>query len=160
MMTKKVMLVGSNPSVRSSTSIAFSPCTKSGRLVEEWLLPFEKLISSRVRINVYDKPTENNRPLKAEEIKSGCINLKNAIATFQPDVIVAFGKTAARALTLLGFEHYEMPHPSGLNRQLNDPTYLEEKLKGLEALLQPTSPDTGVRKLITQRVNQHRGAKP
>ena len=134
---KKIMLVGSNPSTKALSRIAFSPCTKSGRLVEQWLAPFEKLISSRVNMNVYDKPTENNRPLNAEEIKSGCNNLQNAIKIFEPDVIVAFGKTAARALTLLGIEHYEMPHPSGLNRQLNDPRYIEEKLKGLEALLRP-----------------------
>lgn len=139
------MLVGSNPSTKSSTRIAFSPCTKSGRLLEEWLLPFEKLIADRCIINVYDQPTENNRPLTAAEIKNGCNNLKNAIDLFQPDLIIAFGHTASRALTLLRYEHYEMPHPSGLNRQLNDPTYLQKKLKGLEALLQSTPSNTDVR---------------
>jgi uracil-DNA glycosylase family 4 len=142
---KKIVLVGSNPSVKAASQVAFSPCTKSGRLVEEWLLPFDKLIATRCYINVYDKPTENNRPLTAKEIKAGCNNLQNAITLFKPDLIIAFGKTASRALTLLGYEHYEMPHPSGLNRQLNDPTYVQEKLKGLEALLQPTPSSTGVR---------------
>ena len=137
-MTKKVMIVGSNPSTKSSNLSAFDTSTKSGRTVDEWLSPLGKYISEIIALNVYDRPTENNRSLTQKEIKAGCKTVERWVDYHKPDVVVAFGKTASKALTLLGIEHYEMPHPSGLNRQLNDPNHIVEKLKGLEALLQPT----------------------
>ena len=91
-------------------------------------------------MNVYDKPTNNNRPLKASEIKDGCKNLQRAIAIYKPDHIIAFGKTAAKAITQLGIQFHEMPHPSGLNRKLNDKAYVAEKLKGLEDVLSQPIP--------------------
>lgn len=49
------------------------------------------------------------------------------------DRYVALGKVAAWTYRKLGItEFYEMPHPSGLNRQLNDLTFLRNKLKGLQ----------------------------
>jgi uracil-DNA glycosylase len=56
---------------------------------------------------------------------------KSKIDVILPDKIVALGKTAEKALTLLGYDFYAMPHPSGLNRKLNDKDYIEEKIKGL-----------------------------
>jgi uracil-DNA glycosylase len=52
--------------------------------------------------------------------------------------IVALGKTAEKALTLLRYNFYVMSHPSGLNRQLNDPKFVEEKIKGLREYLKPS----------------------
>lgn len=37
--------------------------------------------------------------------------------------IVALGNFASKALSKLNIEHHAMPHPSGLNRNLNDPQY-------------------------------------
>lgn len=146
METKRVLCVGSNPSKKSLTHNAFDLSTKSGQLVDRWLLPYEKLIATRAHVNVYNQPTENNRPLKKSEIEANCSRLLSNIEEFEPDLVVAFGKTAATALDILGIPYYEMPHPSGLNRQLNDPNFVTEKLKGLEdALRQPTPSGTGVR---------------
>ena len=88
-------------------------------------------------LNVTNQKTGNNRPLKISEVRDALANLKRDMNYIGPDRIVALGKTAAKALTLLGVDFYEMPHPSGRNRLLNDPNYVQEKVKGLVSYCQP-----------------------
>lgn len=83
-----------------------------------------------------NQKTEGNRPLKASEIRENASRLAGEIKGINPDRIVALGKTAATALTLLGLAFYEMPHPSGRNRLLNDPAFVEQKIKGLAQFCQ------------------------
>lgn len=72
------------------------------------------------------------------EIKASLDRLRRNIEVdVVPDKIVALGKTAERALQMLGIEHFAMPHPSGLNRKLNDPEYVAEKINGLREYLSP-----------------------
>ena len=55
--------------------------------------------------------------------------LKDAGQQF--DKIIALGNVASNALKKVGVDHFKMPHPSPLNRQLNDKqfekTMIEEK---------------------------------
>lgn len=41
------------------------------------------------------------------------------------DKVIALGNFPSRALRDLHIRHFVMPHPSGLNRKLNDPAYEE-----------------------------------
>jgi hypothetical protein len=41
---------------------------------------------------------------------------------------IALGNKASVRLEKLGIKHYKMPHPSGLNRKLNDPTVVFNSL--------------------------------
>ena len=81
--------------------------------------------------------------MKVSEIKASLPSLKDKIERLEASMgnpkIVALGKTAEKALTLLQLSHFTMPHPSGLNRQLNDKNYVQEKLKGLKDYLADTS---------------------
>lgn len=43
--------------------------------------------------------------------------------------IVALGNNASNRLTKVGVKHFRMPHPSGLNRKLNDKQYELDMLK-------------------------------
>lgn len=43
------------------------------------------------------------------------------------DIIIALGRNAADSLG--DFKHFALPHPSGLNRQLNNKPWLEYKLR-------------------------------
>jgi uracil-DNA glycosylase family 4 len=126
---KVVLFVGSNPSNSSETDVAFHGSTKSSQLLTQWC---KNLTMMKMHINVLDKKTEGNRPLKSSEISANLPDLQSKLDMIKPDRVVALGKTAARALTLLHIPHYEMPHPSGCNRKLNDPKYVKEKVKGLE----------------------------
>lgn len=42
--------------------------------------------------------------------------------------IVALGDKASKRLSDYDVEHFKLPHPSGLNRKLNDKTYVEAQL--------------------------------
>lgn len=41
---------------------------------------------------------------------------------------VALGKNASQALKFFEIEHYTLPHPSGLNRKLNNKEFLNKEL--------------------------------
>jgi uracil-DNA glycosylase len=43
--------------------------------------------------------------------------------------IIALGKKAAEVLDELNVSHFQLPHPSGLNRKLNDKEYINRELK-------------------------------
>ena len=126
------MIVGANPSLRSTTSKAFDQSTKSGTLLRDWIGPaWDSTFCEFALTNVYGQPTPDNRPPNKAEIEEGKEALKEFIQYFNPHRIVSIGKVPAKVLTQMGLEFYEMPHPSGLNRKLNDKEWAEEKIKGL-----------------------------
>jgi uracil-DNA glycosylase len=129
----KVLFVGSNPSQASKSELPFYGDTRSDKIVFSWINRLPDNCSWRL-CNVADFKTENNRPLTLTEIKKSLPELSSKIGNAHK--IVALGKTAARALTLLHVDFYEMPHPSGANRKLNNKTYVEEKINGLLDYLQ------------------------
>ena len=45
------------------------------------------------------------------------------------DRIIALGNIASEALTKIGVKHFKLPHPSGLNRQINDKKYIKQVLR-------------------------------
>lgn len=47
--------------------------------------------------------------------------LKRAVSYY--DKVIALGTIPSWALLKIGKDHYRAPHPSGLNRQLNDPQF-------------------------------------
>jgi hypothetical protein len=43
--------------------------------------------------------------------------------------IIALGKFPSEVLDQMGLKHFMLPHPSGLNRKLNDKNYLMQQLE-------------------------------
>jgi uracil-DNA glycosylase len=128
-----ILFVGSNPSVKSGRVTAFWQDTKSSVILGRWVRQVPGIEKLRCYcINVSNLPTEGNRPLKAQEIRDSLGRLHTDILLYDPVKIVTLGKTAEKALTLLQLPHFAMPHPSGLNRQLNDPAFVQEKIKKLQ----------------------------
>lgn len=134
-----ILFVGSNPANASFCDIAFHTSTRSSKILTGWCMDLQGM---KVHLNVLNQKTEDNRPLKKSEIKLNLERLASDIKGTSPDRIVALGKTAASALTMLGVEYYEMPHPSGRNRLLNDPEYVAGKVKGLIEFCNSTRPQT------------------
>ena len=130
--------MGSNPSNASETDWAFHGSTKSSQILTEWS---KDIGGCKIHVNVLNKKTENNRPLKTSEIKENLERLAEDVRCCAPDRIVALGKTAAKALTLLGLEFFEMPHPSGCNRLLNDKEFIAQKIKELTEFCNRVSSD-------------------
>lgn len=131
-----IIFVGSNPSVASSIPVPFWRNVKSTKVLHSWLNQLGNVDDNLHFFNVSDQPTENNRPLKLSEIRANLNTLNDKLNVFRfhgiEIKVVALGKTAEKALTLLRVPHYAMPHPSGLNRLLNDPLYVQEKINGLK----------------------------
>jgi uracil-DNA glycosylase len=127
-MGQKVICIGSNPATASKTTLPFAGDTRSDVVLAGWINSVDGH-DDYYYANVLDKKTDNNAPLTMRQIDGALRDLSSKIAG--KDKIVALGKTAAKALNKLGVEFYEMPHPSGLNRKLNDKVFMEQKLKGL-----------------------------
>lgn len=125
-----ILLVGSNPSVRSLTDKAFDSSTYSGRILQSWLNGIDGTIYCE---NITSQKTENNRPLNSNEMALARVSLLERINRINPDRLVALGKSAAEILKDLGLEFLEMPHPSGLNRKLNDKEFVKLKLAEFKA---------------------------
>lgn len=65
-----------------------------------------------------------------------CLNINNISDSFtirklseNNFKIVALGKDASCLLDFYKIAHFQLPHPSGLNRLINDKEYIERKLK-------------------------------
>ena len=50
-------------------------------------------------------------------------------------IIVSLGSQVHSTLKRLGFDSFKLPHPSPLNRQINDPTYIKHQLDQLKEYL-------------------------
>jgi len=42
--------------------------------------------------------------------------------------VIALGNVASEALAKINIDHFKLPHPSGLNRKLNDKVYVQKVL--------------------------------
>ena len=129
-----ILFVGSNPANASTCEAAFHGSTRSSQILTSWC---DHIDGIKMHINVLNKKTENNRPLKQNEIKANLDRLKIDIETIAPDRVIALGKTAAKALSMIGVKFLEMPHPSGRNRLLNDANYVAQKVKSLREFCAP-----------------------
>lgn len=127
----KLLLIGSNPSNASVNNNPFDGSTKSCKILSHWISSIQGWTEIQL-INVSDTKTPKNRPLKKSEIDESLPSLEKKISKYNPDKIVTLGKTASKALTLLCLPFFELPHPSGMNRQLNDPEFIENKIKELQ----------------------------
>jgi len=57
------------------------------------------------------------------------VNHQKTLPIHEHDQIVALGKEASIALNKAIIPHLRIPHPSGLNRKLNDPQFVNKFLK-------------------------------
>ena len=121
----------------SNTNNPFCVGTKSGLTLRSWMASLNDIPDITFELaNVSHKKTKNNRPLNTAEIREALPGLKVQIEYLVPDKIIALGKTAAKALKQCQMEFYELPHPSPLNRLLNDPEYVAGKIKGLKEFIE------------------------
>jgi len=125
----RILFVGSNPSNSSLTDAAFHGSTRSSKILTGWCSYINN--ATFIHVNVLNKKTHKNRSLTKREILDSISSLKENIDGIRPDKIVALGKTASVALTLLHVDFFEMPHPSGRNRLLNNKDYISKKISEL-----------------------------
>lgn len=49
-------------------------------------------------------------------------------AFYKESAVIALGEKASRYLKLRSIPHFKLPHPSGRNRQINDKSFISERL--------------------------------
>lgn len=125
-----ILFIGSNPSIKAASTEAFTEDTVSGRILRGWIQGIEGTI---LFDNIVSQITENNRPLNQNEMALAQVSLSERIKQINPDRIIALGKSAAKVLGKLGLKYLEMPHPSGLNRKLNDKEYTASMVNTLRS---------------------------
>jgi len=116
-MGNKVLFVGTNPSTKSPDNSAMHPSTKSRKTLNTWI---SDLDIDAYFCNVLDRATENNKPLSKKQILVSCKDLIVKIEKFKCSYVVALGEIASHALDHASIKHLKIPHPSGLNRKLNN----------------------------------------
>lgn len=114
---RNIVLVGSNPSIKSPDLSAFHSSTKSRKFVDNI---FKDTNLNIVYLNLIDIKLPDNKPISKSLISSELENIKLKFQSYSDHKIIAFGKTASDGLTLAGIRHFAMPHPSGLCRFWND----------------------------------------
>jgi len=131
--TRLVIFIGSNPS--NSAPFSVFTDTRSNDRLQSWIKRFrsEGDVLRYKMINVSNKATDKNRPLRISEIRKALPELKSRINFFceghQDVKLIALGGAAGRALSMLELPYYHLPHPSPKNRKLNDKKKLNEELK-------------------------------
>lgn len=122
----RILIVGQNPSKKNlDPDIAFNG-TESGYRLGNWVIHLGLYNGEYDVINCSDSLTP----------KWTKTSLKNIATTMQYvydtnkkyNKVLALGNIASKILTLADIPHFKLPHPSGRNRKLNSPTYVEEQL--------------------------------
>ena len=130
--SKVVLFVGSNLS-RAGKGVPFVG-TRSYSTLNSWIRDIGP--AKYYAINAVDEVTENNRPITVKQMRQYSFALRAKVYAVKPDLIVALGNSAAKALRVSGIEWYfRVAHPSGLNRQLNDAVYVNSIIKIMRFML-------------------------
>lgn len=124
-MKNSILIVGSNPSQSSPDNSAFNKSTKSYKTIMSW---FSDLNNIELNFaNLVDEKTDNNKQLSKSKIRQ---NIDSIIQkTNGYNTIIACGKVASMGLHMAEVDHFEMPHPSGLNRFWNSKEQSDLKIK-------------------------------
>lgn len=109
---KRVLIIGMNPSMKRLKS----PTLK---VVDQWATAWG--LDYYSFDNIYGHPGSFSlKDIRREEILEQVRG---------HDRIVVLGSKVSDILRLMGVEHFKMPHPSGLNRQMNNKPFIEEQIR-------------------------------
>lgn len=114
----KVLVVGLNPSKLDGKS----PSLKT---LNRWLTDLN--VMSYSFMNIYQDYQINEKTSQADLIRAYSKSY---------DKIIALGRTVAVHLDHMEIDHFVMPHPSGLNRLLNDKKFVDLKLQACKNYLE------------------------
>lgn len=108
----KVLILGSNPSRKGGSC-------PSMRKLKDWLDVLNLDIVSFCNVS------HKHGPVSLKDVDH--VYVRKICTGY--DKIVTLGTTANYALVLMGIPHGCLPHPSGLNRQLNQSGFIEQKIE-------------------------------
>lgn len=108
----RVLVLGQNPSKRHGKSPALKTLYTWFETLELKCVSFDNIYPGYGQFALKD--------IQSEYIRE----ISNAY-----EKIITVGVKAHDVLVLMGIPHFSLPHPSGLNRQLNNLKFVDSKLK-------------------------------
>jgi hypothetical protein len=138
----RVLIVGNNLSPKSPDPTVPLTGIRSGTILIRWL---ESLKIEGLEFHVINMSSRTSKIMAESVFNNGEVSV---VAAFSKscDAVIALGRKVGMALTRAQVAHFEMPHPSRLNRKLNNPHYVEEQLRQCEAYLQQQAQVAGRRR--------------
>jgi len=110
---KNVIFIGMNPGKRAQFGSTF-------KRFSTWL--------DKLDINIVSFTNLSFDPNWDQKVSSfDPVFFKQSIAGY--DKVVAWGGFVSRYLAWYKIDHFMLPHPSGLNRQVNNHIYIDKKLQ-------------------------------
>lgn len=122
----RVIVVGMNP---SNTDNRFHFKNPTVRKTNKWM--------SDCGVQYFSWANTFNKKGTPRESKVDKEQLKSLIEPY--DRVVALGSFSSTVIEKLGVNHFKMPHPSPLNRQLNDKSYEADMVKACKAYIEQGS---------------------
>jgi len=131
-----ILFVASNPSRLNKDAQVAMIGAKCEKTFTEWANYLVPNKFYRV-VNVSDVIPTTNRAIKRSEYDL----LRLCNETIHPAVtkVVALGNTAADALDIIGIKYFKLPHPSPLNRFLNNKEQVDAVLQECKQWIDPSS---------------------
>jgi hypothetical protein len=105
-------VLGQNPSKRHGKSPALKTLYTWFETLELNCVSFDNIYPNYGQFNLKDIQVDYIREISGAYEK-----------------IITIGQKAHDVLVLMGISHYALPHPSGLNRQLNNLKFVDQRLK-------------------------------
>lgn len=126
--SKKILIVGLNPSMVSVNNSPLHPNTKTRKKVDSWFKDESTLFEIKY-MNLSDIKTKDKNEINKDIKDNQSILLtKIDLIITKNYKVISLGNDVDCFLTKNKIEHFAMPHPSGLNRFWNDPIASKEKV--------------------------------
>lgn len=122
-----ILFVGDKPSAKNKSQDIPFVGTKSYKRLLEWIFEMDLDITDLAITNISQAEFNDHGP-----------EVDTHWGMIRYTAVVALGKKASKGLTKLGIPHFELPHPSGLNRQCNNKIFISKKLKECKTYLETT----------------------
>src|SRR5574337_239013 len=125
----KIIFVGCNPSPKNRDPRVPFVGTRSGAIFFRWTRDLGLSREDYEIITAASKITQSQSQLKKSDINLEQLAQAILLLSGRKTKIITLGKVAQWALNQLKIDHFPLPHPSGLNRKLNDKDYVKEQLR-------------------------------
>lgn len=127
----KFAVVAQSPAIELNLSEPLKG-TESGRRFDMWLEAADLLGIPYYTTNAVKTLKKPGEPISREEQANDLAKLKMELQPFKH--VITLGKIAATSVSMLKLNAtvLELPHPSGLNRQLNNPKAIMDVILALQ----------------------------
>lgn len=128
MIRKNILFIGPSPSLKNKDlNIPFSG-TRSAKILMEWINEMNLFQHKLYFYNISSLPGRTKfNMVEKENLYYTLGRHMNRGFDFK---IIALGNIVEKELTLHSkVDNFKLPHPSGLNRKLNDKEFIKEQLK-------------------------------